>query len=151
MSGADKSKKASSKEKETVEETVVQEEAVEEEVAAAEDKPRNLLDDIKEKLSEAANKGIEALKVGSERASQFANEATNLARLKIDLRNLKEERNRVYKRVGEGLWNAYKAENLSNVQELFAEEFQRLEELKDKIAATEQQVEEISLLEKHED
>lgn len=114
---------------------------------ASEERYKSFLHGLKEKLEEAAQKGIEVLKVGSDKATHFANEATHLARLKLDLRSLKEERNRVFRRIGEEVWKAHQENRLAKLKGLFTEELRNLDSLKEKIEAIEKEIEKISLVE----
>jgi hypothetical protein len=98
-----------------------------------------------DKLSEAADKGVMALKEVFERVKDFSSDAAELTKLKIEIRNLKSDREKLYASMGKKLWDMKKEDKFRNVQSAFSEDFAKLEKFADKIAEKEKQAEKISL------
>ncbi|MEJ2048356.1 MAG: hypothetical protein P8Y60_00650 [Calditrichota bacterium] len=98
-----------------------------------------------DKLSEAADKGVMALKEVFERVKDFSSDAAELTKLKIEIRNLKSDREKLYASMGKKLWDMKKEDQFRNVQSAFSEDFAKLEKFADKIAEKEKQAEKISL------
>jgi uncharacterized protein Yka (UPF0111/DUF47 family) len=98
-----------------------------------------------DKLSEAADKGVMALKEVFERVKDFSSDAAELTKLKIEIRNLKSDREKLYASMGKKLWDMKKEDKFRNVQSAFSEDFTKLEEFADKIADKEKQAGKISL------
>ena len=117
------------------------EETREKEFETTEEKLRKMGD----KLSEAADKGVLALKEVFERVKDFSSDAAELTKLKIEIRNMKTDRDKLYASMGKKLWNMKKSAKLENIQSTFSEDFNKLEDFEDKIAKKEKQAEKISL------
>jgi uncharacterized protein Yka (UPF0111/DUF47 family) len=98
-----------------------------------------------DKLSEAADKGVMALKEVFERVKDFSSDAAELTKLKIEIRNLKSDREKLYASMGKKLWDMKKEDQFRNVQSAFSEDFAKLEKFADKIAEKEKQAGKISL------
>jgi hypothetical protein len=117
------------------------EEPKEKEFETTEEKLRKMGD----KLSEAADKGVMALKEVFDRVKDFSSDAAELTKLKIEIRNLKIDREKLYASMGKRLWEMKKEDKFRNVQSAFNEDFTKLEDFEDKIAKKEKQAEKISL------
>ena len=117
------------------------EEPEEKEFETTEEKLRKMGD----KLSEAADKGVMALKEVFDRVKDFSSDAAELTKLKIEIRNLKTDREKLYASMGKRLWEMKKEDKFRNVQSAFNEDFTKLEDFEDKIAKKEKQAEKISL------
>ena len=117
------------------------EEPKEKEFETTEEKLRKMGD----KLSEAADKGVMALKEVFDRVKDFSSDAAELTKLKIEIRNLKTDREKLYASMGMRLWEMKKEDKFRNVQSAFNEDFTKLEDFEDKIAKKEKQAEKISL------
>jgi len=74
------------------------------------------------------------LKDITEKVRNFANKATQLTKLKIELHNLREEHEDLLKVMGDNLWNMHKADKMSNIKSKFKYDFKRLAELESEIA-----------------
>ncbi len=116
-------------------------ETEEKEFETTEEKLRKMGD----KLSEAADKGVMALKEVFERVKDFSSDAAELTKLKIEIRNLKTDREKLYASMGKKLWDMKKTDKFGNVQSTFNEDFTKLEDFADRIAKKEKQAEKISL------
>lgn len=102
---------------------------------------------VGEKVSEVASKGMEALKTGAKKVSHFTGEASKLAKLKVEIHNLKSARDRLFLEAGTKLWHLRQGKKLADVQTAFSEEFQRMAELQAQIMVKEKEAESISLTE----
>jgi len=120
---------------------IVTEETSEKEFDTTEEKLRKMGD----KLSEAADKGVMALKEVFERVKDFSSDAAELTKLKIEIRNMKTDRDKLYASIGKKLWDMKKSAKLEKIQSIFSEDFNKLEDFEDKIAKKEKQAEKISL------
>jgi hypothetical protein len=80
-------------------------------------------------LGSAAETEPKVLKDISEKVRQFANKATELTRLKIELHNLKEEQETLLRVMGENLWNMHRAGKMTRLKTKFRYDFNRLEEV----------------------
>jgi uncharacterized protein Yka (UPF0111/DUF47 family) len=122
-------------------ESAAEKEPVGKESETTEEKLRRMGD----KLSEAADKGVMALKEVFERVKDFSSDAAELTKLKIEIRNLKSDRDKLYATMGKKLWEMKKEDRFRNVQSAFSEDFAKLEKFADKIAKREKQAGKISL------
>jgi hypothetical protein len=82
-----------------------------------------------EKIHEATDKGVHVVKEIAEEVHHYAKDKTELTRLRIELHNMKEERDNLYSLIGQQLRNMYKSNRLSYVKKKFKTEFDRLDEL----------------------
>jgi hypothetical protein len=82
-----------------------------------------------DQIHEATDKGIHVVKEIAEEVQRFAKDKTELTRIKIELHNLKAERDKLYALMGEQLRNLYKAQKLPNIKKRFKADFARLDEL----------------------
>ena len=98
-----------------------------------------------DKIHEASDKGIHLAHEIAEDVHKFATNATELTKLKIDLHNLKEEKQKLYALMGEQLRNLYKTGKLSYIKTRMKEDFIRLDELESLIAEKEKLSSRISL------
>jgi tRNA U34 5-carboxymethylaminomethyl modifying GTPase MnmE/TrmE len=73
------------------------------------------------------------LKDITEKVRNFANKATQLTKLKIELHNLREEHEDLLKVMGDNLWNMHKADKVTNIKSKFRYDFKRLEDLESEI------------------
>ena len=122
-------------------ESATEKEPVGKESETTEEKLRRMGD----KLSEAADKGVMALKEVFERVKDFSSDAAELTKLKIEIRNLRSDREKLYASMGKKLWDMKKEDKFRNVQSAFTEDFAKLEKFADKIAEKEKQAGKISL------
>ncbi len=100
---------------------------------------RDQLRKLKEKLSEAADKGAHAFREAAGKIHQFAGEATELTRLKIELHNLQKEREKFLLLMGEQLRNLYKSNKLRNIREKLKYDFRKIDEIEEAIAEKERE------------
>ncbi|GEM_PF-4531864 len=100
---------------------------------------RDQLRKLKDRLSEAADKGVHAIREAAGRIHQFAGEATELTRLKIELHNLQKEREKFLLLMGEQLRNLYKSNRLRNIKEKLKYDFQKVDEIEEAIAEKERE------------
>ena len=97
-----------------------------------------------EKLSSAKDKEKVVIMDIAEKVRQFANKATQLTKIKIDIHNLKEEHESLLKLMGENVWNMYKTDNLKNIKSKFTYDFERLKEVESELAEKEKTSSEIT-------
>ena len=93
------------------------------------DSTRNELKKLGDKIHEAADRGVHIVKDIAEEVQRYAKDATERTRIKIELHNLKAERDKLYTLMGEQLRNLYKSKKLTNMSRRFKEDFKRLDEL----------------------
>ncbi len=96
-------------------------------------------------LSDAADKGVDIARDIFKRVRHFSSEATELTKLKIEIRNLKGQREKLFNEMGGGLWDLFKTGKMADVEGTFADKFQRLKEIEDAIAEKEESAKNISL------
>ena len=99
------------------------------------------------KLSGVAEKGMASLKAGVEKIAHFTSSSAKLAKLKVEIHNLENEREKLKFEAGQKLWQLYKDQKLSEVESAFTGEFKKMAELRKQVAAKEKQAEKISLVE----
>jgi hypothetical protein len=129
-------KKRRVKKKETPLEEV---ESSKEEIALSDfaETTRAELKKLGDKIHEATDKGVHIVKDIADHVQKFANNATELTKLKIELHNLKNERTKLYTLMGEQLRNLYISKKLTKIKTRFQEDFKRLDELEAAISEKE--------------
>jgi len=98
-----------------------------------------------DKIHEATDKGIHVAHEITEDVNRFAKNATELTKLKIDLHNLKEEKEKLFSLMGEQLRNLYKTDKLSRIKSRMKADFIRLDKLESLIDEKEKLASRISL------
>lgn len=98
---------------------------------------REELAKLGEKIHEASDRGVHAAREIAKNVRQFAAHATNLTKDKIDLHNLRLERDKHYLAIGEKLLRLHKANKLSSVREKFKRDFLKLVHIESAIAEKE--------------
>jgi hypothetical protein len=86
-----------------------------------------------DKIHEATDKGVHLAKEIAEDVQQFARDATNLTKVKIELHNLKLEKEKLYSLMGQHLSNLYKEKKLTKIATRFRDDFKKLNELESAI------------------
>jgi hypothetical protein len=99
---------------------------------------------LKEKVISAKDREKIILKDITEKVRNFANKATQLTKLKIELHNLQEEHEDLLKVMGDNLWNMHKADKMTNIKSKFKYDFKRLAELESEIAGKKKTASEIT-------
>jgi len=105
---------------------------------------RDELKKLGDKIHEAADRGVHIVKDIAEEVQRYAKDATERTRIKIELHNLKAERDKLYTLMGEQLRNLYKSKKLTNINRRFKEDFKRLDELEKEINEHEKQAGELA-------
>jgi hypothetical protein len=100
---------------------------------------------VGDRLSEAADKGVDVLKEVFEKVKDFSVDAAELTRLKVDIHRLKGDRERILTVMGEKLWELRDSEKLGELRTLFEEDFKKLKSLNDEIEMKENTASKISL------
>ena len=100
---------------------------------------------VGDRLSEAADKGVDVLKEVFEKVKDFSFDAAELTRLKVDIHRLKSDRERILTVMGEKLWELKDSEKLRDLKALFEEDFKKLKSLEDEIEKKEKSASKISL------
>ncbi len=138
---ASKSKKSPPKTKTAIRQSAKSENNPERETSHHKlDNTKARLKELGDKLSEAADKGVHAIKEVAEKIHQFAGEATDLTKLKIELHNLQKEREKFLILMGEQLRNLHKSNKLRNIQTKFKYDFKKIDEIETSIAEKEKEV-----------
>lgn len=123
------------------------------------DAPAETKRDVKEEFKEKADVVIKDVKVGAsglwkkirygaDKVGEFAGEATELARLKIDIHNLETNLDKVYVTVGRKLWELHQKKQISGVGTKFTDEFKEIADLQKQIKAKKKKADAINLVEK---
>jgi hypothetical protein len=111
------------------------------------DKTKKELKVLGDKIHEATDKGVHVVKDIASHVQRFAQDATELTRLKIELHNLKSERSKLYSLMGEQLRNLYISKKLTSIKKRFKDDFKKLDELETAIAEKEKSAKGISISE----
>lgn len=109
------------------------------------DTTKKQLGKLGERLHEARNKGIHFAREIAEEVHRFATDATELTKVKIEIHNLKKERETLLQLMGEKLKNLYHSGQLKNVQSKFSYDLNKLEEIESAIIEKEKDAESLSL------
>lgn len=100
-----------------------------------------------DKIHEAAEKSVHLAKDIAEDVQKFARDATNLTKVKIELHNLRSEREKLHSLMGQHLSNLYRENKLTRIATRFRDDFKKLNELESAIAEKEKEAAGISLSE----
>lgn len=98
-----------------------------------------------ERLHEARNKGMHFAREIAEEVHRFATDATELTKVKIEIHNLKKEREALLQLMGEKLKNLYHSGQFRNVQSKFSYDLNKLEKIEAAIIEKEKDAESLSL------
>jgi len=98
-----------------------------------------------DKIHEATDKGVHFAKEIAEDVQKFAKDATSFTKVKIELHNLKSEKEKLYSLMGEHLSNLYKEKKLTKMATRFRDDFKKLNELESAIEEKEKEAKRISL------
>ncbi len=98
-----------------------------------------------DRLSDAADRGVEVLRDVFGKVKDFSVDAAELTRLKVDIYRLKGDRDRMLTIIGEKLWEMRDSDKMKGIKSLFEEDFQKLEELHKDIEKKEKTASKISL------
>lgn len=109
------------------------------------DTTRKQLGNLGEKMHEAADKGIHFVKDLAEEVHRFATDATEITKIKIEIHNLKKERDSILMVMGQRLKNMYHARKLANIRSKFKSDMSRLDEIEADIAGKEKEAKKLSL------
>ncbi len=109
------------------------------------DTTRKQLGKLGEKLHEATDKGMHIVKDLAEEVHRFAFDATEMTKIKIEIHNLKKERDSIFLIMGQRLRNMYHARKLSNVRAKFKDDMKRLYEIEEAISVKEKEASKLSL------
>ena len=118
----------------------VQEKAPEKEISS-EEKLRKVGD----RLSEAADKGVETLREVFGKVRDFSVDAAELTRLKVEIHRLKSDRDRMLTVMGEKLWELRESDKMKGLKTIFEDDFKKLEDLIKDIEKKEKTASKISL------
>ncbi|MCK5512303.1 MAG: hypothetical protein KAI96_05815 [Thermodesulfovibrionia bacterium] len=108
------------------------------------DTTRVQLKKLGDKLHEASDKGVHVAKEIAEKIRLFANETTEITKIKIELHSLKKQRENLLLLMGEQLRNLYKSHQLTHIQTKFTYDFKKLDELEATIAEKEKGIKKTS-------
>jgi hypothetical protein len=82
-----------------------------------------------DRIHEAADKGVHLARDIAEDVQKFARDATDMTKAKIELHNLKTEREKLYSLMGQHITNLYKENKLTKIKTRFKDDFAKLDEL----------------------
>jgi hypothetical protein len=106
---------------------------------------RSQLGKLGDKLHEAADKGMHMVKDIAEEVHRFSHDATELTKIRIEIHNLKSDKNNLLTVMGEKLRNLHKAKKLANIKPKFKYDFNKLDELDKKISEKTKEADLLSL------
>jgi hypothetical protein len=86
-----------------------------------------------------------AVQAGVEKVVHVTGEAAKLAKLKVEMVGLKNEKDHLYREMGGELWILHQQQRLDAVQESLAESFRKMAELEGRIAAKDAEIQAVSL------
>lgn len=95
---------------------------------------------FRNRLNEAADKSVSAVKDVVEKIHQFSSEATDLTKIKLELHNLQREHEKLLLLIGEQVRNMYKANKLTNIRSKLKYDLKKLDELESGIDEKEKEV-----------
>ncbi|MBN2366880.1 MAG: hypothetical protein JXL67_11990, partial [Calditrichaeota bacterium] len=98
-----------------------------------------------DRLSGAADRGVEVLKEVFGKVKGFSVDATELTRLKVEIYRLKGDKDRMLTIVGEKLWEMRNSEKMKSIRSIFEDDFEKLEKLNSEIEKKEKTASKISL------
>jgi hypothetical protein len=98
-----------------------------------------------DRIHEAADKSVHLAKDIAGDVQKFARDATDLTRTKIDLHNLRAEREKLYSLMGQHITNLYKENKLTKIKTRFKDDFAKLDELEAAIDEKNKLAERLSL------
>ncbi len=130
--------------KERIEEKKVISEKIPTETQESELAKKNDLD-VKDKVSDLADRGVAVARDVFERVKHFTSDATELTRLKVEILKLKSNRNKLFKEMGQKLWDLKKTNKFRGIQVVFTPYFKKLEELEKKISEKESEAKNIHI------
>jgi uncharacterized protein Yka (UPF0111/DUF47 family) len=137
-----KSKKTTQK---AVKETVKSKDEVREKEIPLNESTEEKIRRVGDKLSEAADRGVEVIRDVFGKVKDFSVDATELTKLKVEIHRLRSERDRLHTVIGEKLWDLRNSNKIQEIKSLFAEDFKKLEELNETIKKKEKDASKISL------
>ncbi len=105
---------------------------------------REQLRNLGDRLHEATGKGVHAVKEIAEEVRHFANGATELTKLRIEIHHLKNERHKLLALMGEKLRNLHRAQRVTSIQSKFTHDFKKLDELEEIISEKEERALKVS-------
>lgn len=100
---------------------------------------------VGDRLSEAADRGVEMIREVFGKVKDFSVDATELTRLKVEIYRLKGDRERMLTVIGEKLWELRDSDKLTTIRSLFTEDFKKLDEINGEISKKEKAASKISL------
>jgi hypothetical protein len=109
------------------------------------DSTKEELKKLGDKIHEATDKGVHLAKEIAEDVQKFARDATSFTKVKIELHNLKTEKEKLYSLMGQHLSNLYKEKKLTKLATRFSDDFKKLNELESAIEEKEKEAAGISL------
>ncbi|MBC8412388.1 MAG: hypothetical protein ISR96_09095 [Nitrospira sp.] len=108
------------------------------------DKLDSSLHTLRDKLSKAAEKGVNAIKEVAEKIHLFADDATELTKRKIEYHNLQKEHEKLLILMGIQLRNMNKSNTLNNVKNKFKYDFQKLNDIETELIVIESEIEKLT-------
>lgn len=106
---------------------------------------REQLRKLGDKLGESTDKGVHVAKDLAEKIRNFAVDATELIKLKIELNKLKSRHDKLVYSMGKKIFSLYKLKKLTNLKKVFKADVEKLLELRTGMAKVERQIRKISL------
>lgn len=109
------------------------------------DTTKKQLGKLGDRLQDARNKGMHFAREIAEEVHRFATGATELTKIKIEIHNLKKERETLLQLMGEKLKNLYHSDQLTDVKTKFSYDLNKLEEIEATIIEKEKDADSLSL------
>ncbi len=134
-------KQAPPKEKAPEKPPVEESQQAKHEKTSGEEKIKNVGD----RLSEAADRGVEAIREVFGKVKDFSVDTAELTKLKVEVYRLKGDKERMLTVIGEKLWELRDSDKLTGIISIFADDFKKLEEINTEISKKEKAASKISL------
>ncbi|MFQ5651958.1 MAG: hypothetical protein ACE5IY_18650 [bacterium] len=94
-----------------------------------------------DKVSDVAQKGVEALKTGVDKVGQAAEDTAKLAKLKLGMHKLSKEQNNLHVKAGTKIWTLKKAQKADDLDKQLSDEIRQYHKLQKQITEIKQEIE----------
>jgi|GEM_PF-3776439 len=101
-----------------------------------------------DKISDATEKGVKAVKSVFQKVTDLAGEASELTRLKLDLVKIKGQRDSAYVELGKKYYALQKMDKVQGFKATFGKDLEKIDELEANISQKEEELERINFSEK---
>lgn len=118
-----------------------------EKIAETGAKVRSAFGEIGKKIGAITQKGLDAAKIGTNKATQMANDSALLAKLHFTLNSLRSDRESIFTEIGKKFWQSNSEGVLTKrVMDHFKNELDELSRLEVKIAEVEKEIQATNII-----